>query len=205
MHRGDRRVYEVAHWKDSTKRSWRSHCWEGVQFVESLQSCAQVCSHAPKNENPECESRCRQREGKRSEHCQHGKWRKSWAEKRSSVRHKRGTDSLNCYADGRMPSQEFGVEQIQNYKVRAVRGGDTVKCDSWCSICFTQLKNGGRNFPSQSAQTSEHFYRGPSQCAQTYAYIYHGTCDQNHGPTLRNRLFLLSEIIMVTTLVWYLW
>ena len=30
MHRGGPRIYEKAHWKDSTKRSLRSHCWEGV-------------------------------------------------------------------------------------------------------------------------------------------------------------------------------
>ena len=39
---------ESAKGKNSTKRSWGSHCWEGVQFVESLQSCAQVCPPYPK-------------------------------------------------------------------------------------------------------------------------------------------------------------
>ena len=35
----------------------------GVQFVDSLQSCAQIYSYAP-SENPVCESRCWQRIGK---------------------------------------------------------------------------------------------------------------------------------------------
>ena len=34
------------------KRSRRSHCGQGVQIVESLKSCGQVCSYAPSNENP---------------------------------------------------------------------------------------------------------------------------------------------------------
>ena len=37
---------------------------EGIQFVGSLQSCTQVSSHAPSDENPRCESRCWQWVGK---------------------------------------------------------------------------------------------------------------------------------------------
>ena len=42
MHRRSSRVYENAFGKNSAFRSWRSYCWKGVQFVDSLQRCAQV-------------------------------------------------------------------------------------------------------------------------------------------------------------------
>ena len=51
MHHGSSRVHEKAFGMNSAKRSRRSHCREGVQFIKSLQSCAQVHSCAPSNEN----------------------------------------------------------------------------------------------------------------------------------------------------------
>ena len=46
--------------KRTGKTQQISHCCEGVKFVESLQSCAQVHSYAPSNENRGRESRCGQ-------------------------------------------------------------------------------------------------------------------------------------------------
>ena len=56
MHRRSSRVYEKAFGRDSTEKSRRSHCAEGVKFIESSQSCAQVRSHAPSNDISGCKS-----------------------------------------------------------------------------------------------------------------------------------------------------
>ena len=58
------RINQNAHWDDWTQRSWRSHLGERVQFVDSLQPCAQNYFFTPSNENPGCESRSWQKMGK---------------------------------------------------------------------------------------------------------------------------------------------
>ena len=63
-----------------SKRSWRSHCWEVVQFVEFITI---LCT---------------------SKNCRHGQWRKSRARERSFMRHRNSF----LYAHGRLPPEELG-------------------------------------------------------------------------------------------------
>ena len=63
MHRRSSGVHERAFGRDSTERSRTSHCGDGVQFIESFSSCAQVCSCAPSNENSGCKGSSGQRVG----------------------------------------------------------------------------------------------------------------------------------------------
>ena len=63
MHRGSSGVHERAFGRDSTERSRTSHCGDGVQFIESFSSCAEVCSFAPSNENSRCKGSSGQRVG----------------------------------------------------------------------------------------------------------------------------------------------
>ena len=83
------------------KTTWRSHCWEGVQFGEVLQSCRQVHFHTPSNDNSDCESRTRQRAGEAREVS--GMTRSTEQE-----RSKNEDEQFTSYVDGLMSPQELG-------------------------------------------------------------------------------------------------
>ena len=133
MHRGSSWIYEKAVGKNSTQRSRGLHCRKGVQFMKSLQSCAQVYSYAPSNENPGC-----QRAVPRKIACMANDQRKE--QKRG---HQRGTEraknSWFCYADGHLSSQECGVgiKVPEINKGHVVLRGDTVKDNSGSHAVLT--------------------------------------------------------------------
>ena len=108
MHRRRQRIHQEASGGNSTQKSRRSYWRSGIQFTKSLQSRAQVYPYASSTENTRSESRQCTENGKNSRKCQHGKWRKSGAKKRSSRRHKEEerTVPLRC-THGHLSSQEF--------------------------------------------------------------------------------------------------
>ena len=54
--------------------------------------------------------------------------------------------------------------------------------------------------PKSKGRTLQHCRDFTSQSVLTSGYVCHDISGQNHGPTLKNWLFLLSEICMVTHL-----
>ena len=70
--------------------------------------------------------------------------------------------------------------------------------------CAGQAADAVSAMPKSRWRVHQHCWRFPSQNVQIFGNVYNGMSGPNHGPTLKNRLFLLSESFMVTILLDYL-
>ena len=69
--------------------------------------------------------------------------------------------------------------------------------------CAGQAADAVSATPKSRWRMHQHCWNFPSQNVQKFGYVYNGMSGPNHGPTLKNRLFLLSEICMVTIFLDY--
>ena len=81
-------VYETAFGKDSTRRSRRSHCWEGFNSSSHYNLAHKFILMLQAHENSRHKSSGGWRMGRSSRNCRPGKWPKSRAKWKSSKKHK---------------------------------------------------------------------------------------------------------------------
>ena len=227
MHHGSSRVHEKAFGMNSAIRSWRSHCREGVQFIKSLQSCAQVHSCAPSNENTRCENSSGQRVGEAlkktgmaADESQKQKGGDRWRKERKN--------SAACVSNGHLSSQECGVvtpiSEIHRLG-RAPRWHCERRFRLSCSIHragFVGNTNGGRRrngcpckatrmcrtssrrsislYPSQSGGRTKIIETSKVSMPRGLDTSSTTQNGPNRGQTSKIQWFLLKEICMVTHL-----
>ena len=187
-------------------------------------------SQCPSDENPGCESRRWQR---MEELDTIAAWQLDKVKSKKEVikmAERRGYSAL-CCANGHLPSQNSELEpKFQTYKGRVVLRGDIVKKnDSGSYAVFTEqgssalqmtaakLMDVRARLPGCAGQAAHvvwaytqviwrmlpNCWNFPSQNVQIFGHVHHGMSGKNHGPTLKHRLFLWSEICMVTHLPMY--
>ena len=227
MHHGSSRVHEEAFGMNSAIRSRRSHCREGIQFIKTLQSCAQVHSCAPSNENTRCENSSGQgvgeafkKTGMAADESQKQKGGDRWSKERKN--------SAACVSNGHPSSQECGVvtpiSEIHRLG-RAPRWHCERRFRLSCSIHragFVVNTNGGRRrngcpckatrmcrtssrrsislYPSQSGGRTKIIETSKVSMPRgldTSSTTHNGP---NRGQTSKIQWFLLKEICMVTHL-----
>ena len=126
--------------------------------------------------------------------------------------------SALCCANGHLPSQNSELEpKFQTYKGRVVLRGDIVKNDSGSYAVFTEQGSSASQMTAAkvmdvrarlpgcarqaadavSAYTqvimedaADYFETSQSENVQIFGHVYHGISGQNHGPALKQQLFL---------------
>ena len=130
---------ERAFGRDSTERSRRSHRGKGIEFNDSLKSCAQIYSYASSNENSRCKSRSAQgmEKARDDPSMEFGKSQEQKGGHSGSS--KRQKESPLCPIDGHLTPQKMR-RWSPNYRSTKAEScsGDIVKDDSGAYAVFPE-------------------------------------------------------------------